>query len=35
LLFESVVRMLTTMNKDIEEDEPLAKGSKKGKDGES
>lgn len=34
LLFESVVRMLTTMNKDVNEDEPLAKGMKKNKDGE-
>lgn len=34
LLFESVVRMLTTMNKDVDEDEPLAKGTKRNKDGE-
>ena len=26
--------MLTTMNKDIDEDDPIAKGTKKGKDGD-
>lgn len=34
LLFESVIRMLTTISKDADDDEPGGKGLKKNKDGE-